>query len=355
MIYFDYAATSLFREEIFEYIFKHLGDFDGNTESTHAYGRSSRKILEEARADIARSLNADPTYIYFNSGASEGNNTILKSFYDGEILTTNIEHSSIINNIDEKTQIVKVDSSGIFKVEDLIEKISDNTKLISVQYVNNELGTIQPVDELGAWLSENRPDIWLHVDAVQAYGHIDIDVEKINCTSLSISAHKLGASKNFGILYAKRAFAPLIKAGDQEQGLRGGTGNTIGAYSCARAYEASSKEREYIKSLKEYFLQALAKTNINYEVNGDLNSQTDHILNIYFKDFETDFLLTYLDMHGICVSSGSACKSGSHLPSHVITNTYSEDRAEHSIRFSFGYKNTFEDIDKLMKVLGDIK
>lgn len=355
MIYFDYAATSLFREEIFEYIFKHLGDFDGNTESTHAYGRSSRKILEEARADIARSLNADPTYIYFNSGASEGNNTILKSFYNSEILTTNIEHSSIINNIDEKTSLVKVDSSGIFNLEDFIKKISENTKLISVQYVNNELGTIQPVEELGAWLYENRPDIWLHVDAVQAYGHIDIDVEKIKCTSLSISAHKLGASKNFGILFANRDFAPLIKAGDQEHSLRGGTGNTIGAYSCARAYEASSKEREYIKSLKEYFLQALAKTNINYEVNGDLNSQTDHILNIYFKDFETDFLLTYLDMHGICVSSGSACKSGSHLPSHVITNTYDEDRAEHSIRFSFGYKNTFEDIDKLMKVLGDIK
>nr|WP_075574674.1 cysteine desulfurase family protein [Ezakiella massiliensis] len=355
MIYFDYAATSLFREEIFEYIFKHLGDFDGNTESTHAYGRSSRKILEEARADIARSLNADPTYIYFNSGASEGNNTILKSFYNSEILTTNIEHSSIINNISEKTQIVKVDQSGIFKVEDIIEKISDNTKLISVQYVNNELGTIQPVEELGAWLAENHPDIWLHVDAVQAYGHIDIDVEKIKCTSLSISAHKLGASKNFGILFANRDFAPLIKAGDQEQGLRGGTGNTIGAYSCARAYEYMVKDRAYIKSLKEYFLKKISKSNINYQVNGDLNSQTDHILNIYFKDFETDFLLTYLDMHGICVSSGSACKSGSHLPSHVITNTYSEDRAEHSIRFSFGYKNTFEDIDKLIKVLGDIK
>lgn len=355
MIYFDYAATSLFREEIFEYILKHLSDFDGNTESTHAYGRSSRKILEEARADIGKSLNADPAFIYFNSGASEGNNTILKSFNDAEILTTNIEHSSIINNIDEKTSLVKVDSSGIFKVEDIIEKISENTKLISVQYVNNEMGTIQPVEELGAWLNKNRPDIWLHVDAVQAYGHIDIDVEKINCTSLSISAHKLGVIKNFGILYANRDFAPLIKAGDQEHGLRGGTGNTIGAYSCARAYEAMVNDRTYVKSIKEYFLQTIAKTNINYQVNGDLNSQTSHILNIYFEDYQTDFLLTYLDMHGICVSSGSACKSGSHLPSHVITNTYDENRAEHSIRFSFGYKNTFEDIDKLMKVLGDIK
>lgn len=355
MIYFDYAATSLFREDIFEYIYKHLSDFDGNTESTHAYGRSSRKILEEARADIGKSLNADPACIYFNSGASEGNNTILKSFKTSEILTTSIEHSSIQNNLDDESLIVKVDQSGIFKLEDIIEKISEDTKLISVQYVNNEMGTMQPVEELGAWLNENRPDIWFHVDAVQAYGHLDIDVEKIKCTSLSISAHKLGASKNFGILYTNKDFEPLIKAGDQEHGLRGGTGNTIGAYACARAYEAMVREREYIKSLKEYFLEEIAKTNINYQVNGDLNSQSNHILNIYFEDYQTDFLLTYLDMHGICVSSGSACKSGSHLPSHVITNTYDVDRAKHSIRFSFGHKNTFEDIDKLMKVLGDIK
>lgn len=355
MIYFDYAATSLFREDIFKYIYENLEDFNGNTESTHAYGRSSKKILEESRVSIAKSLNADVKNIYFNSGASEGNNTILKMFDDVEILTTNIEHSSIANNIGNDTIFLPINSSGIINLDDLKNKISNQTKIVSIQYINNEVGTIQPVIEIGEFLKENYDDIWFHVDAVQAYGHIDIDVKKIKCDSLVISTHKIGATKNFGIFYCNRDFKPLIVAGDQEHSMRGGTGNTIGAFAAAKSYEKMLKERDHILNLKNYFLEKIKNSNINYEINGDINNQAPHILNLYFKDYKTDFLLTYLDMHGVCVSSGSACKSGSHVPSKVVSNIYDENRARHSIRFSFGYKNTFEEIDKTIEILGDIK
>lgn len=355
MIYFDYAATSLFREDIFKYIYENLSDFDGNTESTHAYGRSAKKIFENARNMIAKSLNADSKCIYFNSGASEGNNTILKMFEPSEILTTTIEHSSVQNNLEEKVNFLPVDASGVIDISALKNAIDENIKLVTIQYVNNEVGTIQPVAEIGEFLKAEHPEIWYHVDAVQAYGHIDIDVKKIKCDSLSISTHKIGATKNFGILYSRRPFAPIIVAGDQEQSLRGGTGNTIGAYAAANAYECMVSEREYILELKKYFLNKIAHSNIKYEINGDINSSAPHILNLYFPEHKTDFLLTYLDMHGVCVSSGSACKSGSHIPSRVVTNIYDLDRAEHSVRFSFGYKNTFEDIDKTIEILGDIR
>lgn len=355
MIYFDYAATSLFREDIFKYIYNNLDEFDGNTESTHAYGRQAKKILEESRSFIAQNLNSDEKNIYFNSGASEGNNTILRMFNPCEILTTTIEHSSIINNTCDKTVFAPVDESGIINPDDIIKNINDNTKLVSIQYVNNEVGTIQPVNEIGSYLESHRPDIWYHVDAVQAFGHIDINVKNIKCNSLVASSHKIGATKNFGILYANRDISPLIIAGDQEHGKRGGTGNTIGAFSAAKSLEKMFDERKYISSLKKHFLKTIENSKINYEVNADLNSQSSHILNLYFKDFKTDFLLTYLDMHGVCVSSGSACKSGSHVPSRVVTNIYNKERAEHSIRFSFGYKNTFEEIEKTIEILGDIK
>lgn len=355
MIYFDYAATSLFREDIFKYIYENLEMFNGNTESTHAYGRSAKKILERSRVSIAKSLNTDVKNIYFNSGASEGNNTILKMFDDKNILTTSIEHSSIANNLGIGATLLPISSSGIINVEHLKEKINSDTRLVSIQYVNNEVGTIQPVQEIGEYLKEHHPDIWYHVDAVQAYGHINIDVKKINCNSLTISTHKIGATKNFGILYCNRDYKPLIIAGDQEHSRRGGTGNTIGAYAAAKSYERMVEEREYILKLKNYFLERIKNSNINYEINGDIKSQAPHILNLYFCDYKTDFLLTYLDMHGVCVSSGSACKSGSHIPSKVVTNIYDENRAEHSIRFSFGYKNTFEEIDKTIEILGDIK
>lgn len=355
MIYLDYAATSLFRENIFKYVYEHLTDFDGNTESVHAFGRSSKKILEEARRGIAASFNAAPKNIYFTSGASEGNNTILHMFKPYELLTTNIEHSSISSNTTNKTTFLSVDKSGVLKLSDLKEKLKDNIKLVSIQYVNNEVGTIQPVIEVGEYLKENRPDIWYHVDAVQAYGHIDIDVEKIKCDSLSVSSHKIGATKGFGVLYSKKHFSPIIIAGDQEEGLRGSTSNVIGAFAMNSAYQDTIKERDYISDLNQYFLNKLSFSHINYEINGESENKSSHIINIYFPDFETDFLLTYLDMHGICVSSGSACKAGSHIPSKVITNMYGEDRANHSIRFSFGYKNTKEELDKVIDILSNIK
>lgn len=219
-------------------------------------------------------------------------------------------------------------------------------------FVNNELGTIEPVKEIGAYLKDK--DIHFHVDAVQAYGHVDIDVDEIACDSLSLSGHKVGGVNGFGILYLRNDLEPFIKGGEQEKNRRAGTSFVMGAYSMGIAFDKTIEEREKIGKLKKYFLKELSSTGIDYEVNGSIENSSDHIINIYFPDFKSDFLLTYLDIKGICASAGSACRAGALEPSRVITNIYDEDRALHSVRFSFGFKNELSDIDYLMEVLREV-
>lgn len=350
MIYFDYAATSVKREEILEYIIKNKEAFDGNPDSLHAMGRQAKKILEYSRRQIAQSIGADPRNVVFTSGASEGNNTVIKAFKGEKIITSAIEHDSVLNTIDKNNAILlDANQDGRISLDDLKEKIDDQTKLVAIMYVNNETGAIQPVKEIGEYLKDK--DIWFHVDAVQAYGHIDIDVEEIHCDSLSLSGHKIGGLNGFGIFYMRENLKPLITGGEQEKDRRAGTSFVAGAYSMATSFPLMVEERVHIKELKSYFVEELARSNISYEINGSIENSSEHVLNLYFSDYKSDFLLTYLDMNGICASAGSACRAGSILPSHVITNMYDEDRARHSIRFSFGYTNTKEDIDKVIEVL----
>lgn len=353
-IYFDYAATSIKRKEILENFLENADLFDGNPDSTHAYGRDAKKILDQARRKLAGSIKADPSQIIFTSGASESNNTVINSFRGGEIISTNIEHDSIMNALEgEKVTYLRADEKGRISLDDLKKSLTDRTKLVIVMFVNNELSTIEPVKEIGEFLKD-KP-IHFHVDGVQAYGHLDIDVEEILCDSLSLSGHKVGGINGFGILYTRNKLKSLIKGGEQEKHRRAGTSFTLGAYSMAEAFDKILGEREKIKDLKKYFLAELAKVSINYEINGSVAKSSDHIVNVYFKDFKSDFLLTYLDMNGICASAGSACRAGALEPSRVLTNIYDEERALHSVRFSFGYTNTIEDIDKLMEVLGRVK
>lgn len=350
MIYFDYAATSVKREEILEYIIKNKEEFDGNPDSLHGKGRQTKKILEDSRREIAKSIGADPRNIIFTSGASEGNNTVINAFKDGNIITSAIEHDSILNTIDKNRSILlDANYDGRISLDDLKKKITDQTKLIAIMFVNNETGAIEPVKEIGEYLKDK--DIWFHVDAVQAYGHVDINVDELNCDSLSLSGHKIGGLNGFGIFYMRENLKPFITGGEQEKDRRAGTSFVAGAYSMAKSYPFMVKERAMIKALKAYFIEKLERSNISYEINGSIENSSDHILNLYFKDYKSDFLLTYLDMNGICASAGSACRAGSILPSHVITNMYDEDRATHSIRFSFGYTNTRKDIDKTIEVL----
>lgn len=353
MIYLDYAATSLKRKEIIEEIMDDFNSFDANPDSTHALGRKAKKILEEARGKIANSIGADPKRVIFTSGASESNNTVINAFRNSEIISTNIEHDSILNTLEgEKVTYLEANKEGLVSLDDLKSKISPETKLVIVMFVNNELGTIEPVKEIGAYLKER--DIHFHVDAVQAYGHVDIDVDEIACDSLSLSGHKVGGVNGFGILYLRNDLEPYIKGGEQEKNRRAGTSFVMGAYSMGIAFDKTIEEREKIGKLKKYFLKELSSTGIDYEVNGSIENSSDHIINIYFPDFKSDFLLTYLDIKGICASAGSACRAGALEPSRVITNIYDEDRALHSVRFSFGFKNELSDIDYLMEVLREV-
>lgn len=353
MIYLDYAATSLKRKEIIEEIMDDFASFDANPDSTHALGRKAKKILEDARGKIAKSIGADPKRVIFTSGASESNNTVINAFRNSEIISTNIEHDSILNTLEgEKVTYLEANKEGLVSLDDLKSKISPETKLVIVMFVNNELGTIEPVKEIGAYLKER--DIHFHVDAVQAYGHVDIDVDEIACDSLSLSGHKVGGVNGFGILYLRNDLETFIKGGEQEKDRRAGTSFVMGAYSMGIAFDKTIKEREKIRKLKKYFLKELSSTGIDYEVNGSIENSSDHIINIYFPNFKSDFLLTYLDIKGICASAGSACRAGALEPSRVITNIYDEDRALHSVRFSFGFKNELSDIDYLMEVLREV-
>ncbi|WP_296143157.1 cysteine desulfurase family protein [uncultured Anaerococcus sp.] len=353
MIYLDNAATAIKREEVIKYILEHTKEFDGNPESTHAMGRNAKKILEDSRKKIADSIGANPKNVIFLSGATEANNTVINAFRNKEIITSGIEHDSILNSIGKENAILlKADKNGQISVGDLKSKVNDNTKLVAIMYVNNETGTIQPVKEVGDYLADK--DIWFHIDAVQAYGHVDINVDELNCDSLAISGHKIGGLNGFGALFLRENIDSFMKGGEQEKNRRAGTSFVAGAYSMAASFPKMLAERDHIKKLKSYFIGRLKETNINFEINGDIEKSSAHILNIYFPDQKSDFLLTYLDMNGICVSAGSACRAGSFLPSHVISNMYDENRAEHSVRFSFGYQNTKEEINKVIEVLSNL-
>ncbi|MDU1829117.1 MULTISPECIES: cysteine desulfurase family protein [Anaerococcus] len=350
MIYFDNAATAIKREEILKNILKNKQAFDGNPDSLHTKGREAKKILEDSRKEIAKSIGANPKNIIFTSGATEGNNTIINAFRDSEIITSSIEHDSILNTVNkDNTVLLNANKDGIIDLDKLKDVITEETKLVAIMYVNNETGAIQPVKEIGDYLRDKN--IWFHVDSVQAYGHIDIDVDDINCDSLTLSGHKIGGLNGFGILYLRENIAPFIKGGEQEKDRRAGTSFVAGAYSMAESYPKVLKERSQIKEIKNYFIESLDKAKVDYELNGNLELSSDHVLNIYFKDYKSDFLLTYLDINGICASAGSACRAGSILPSHVISNMYDKYRAEHSIRFSFGYQNTRKEVDETIAVL----
>ena len=185
-------------------------------------------------------------------------------------------------------------------------------------FVNNEIGAIEPVYEIGEFLKDK--DVFFHVDCVQAYSHIDIDVEKLHCNSLSLSGHKIGGINSFGVLYCNKKINPLIKGGEQEKDRRAGTSFTMGAYSMAKSFPKACSEREKIKELKSYFVEKLKESNFLFEINGSLENSTDHILNLYFPKVKNELLLTYLDMNGICISVGSACRAGSVEASNVIKN-----------------------------------
>ena len=344
IIYLDNAATTPLSDVAKNAILNHLDDF-GNPSSSYELGRRSRLLIEDARECIAKCINAEPHEIYFVSSGSEANTWALSSYTS---MASNIEHHSIRANFDN----IRVGQNGIvdpYSFSFIDHRYSKLFELTSCMYVNNEIGTIQPVKEIAAIV--HGKGMLFHCDGVQALPHILIDVKDINCDMLSASGHKIGAPKGVGFLYIKEGtkISPLIHGGKQERSLRGSTENVLGIISMASAFEdtvAHMEERNaYVETLRDRMLDQLLKID-GAHLNGSLENRVVSNINIRFDGVSGTRLVTLCDLYGICISSGSACNEGTPTPSHVLKAIgLSDTEALNSIRITIGHQNTIEEID----------
>lgn len=369
-VYADYAATTPVDARVIAIMTDVLTNEFGNASSIHKVGRSTRAILDNARREMASLLNASPKEIIMTSGATESNNTAIKGVVlnhpaGKHIITTQIEHHSVLyvfqylESIGYNVTYLPVNEFGEVQINDVKEALRDDTVLVSIMFGNNEVGSIQPIEEIGELLKYH--DALFHVDAVQAFGHIRIDVTTLNVDLLSLSAHKFYGPKGTGLLYIKDKTKLNIQqlGGSQETKRRAGTENipSIKAMSFAMTLATEEMNERNIKllQLKEHFLNGLHEANIPFELNGNKNMQLSHINNIYFPFLNVETFLTLLDMNGVYVSSGSACTAGSVEPSHVLTAMYGESqKTTHSIRFAFSHLMTTEQIDYIVQTIKTI-
>lgn len=365
--YFDHNATTPISTEVAKSIEPYINELYGNPSSGYYIGRQTRDRIETARVSIAKYFNMRPEGIYFTSSGSEADNMIIKGVAyanknkGNHIITTKIEHPAVINTCKflEKNGFdvtyLDVDSNGIIDIDDLKQSITDKTILISVMYANNEIGSIQPIEEIGKVAKEKG--IIFHTDAVQAIGEIRIDVQKLNIDCMSISGHKIYAPKGIGMAYVKpyTKFEPLIHGGSQEFHSRAGTENVIGIMALSKAIEILDRDidsnNDKLIELKKYILERVETVfeKDSYIINGDLYKRTLNNINISFKDIDGESLLLALDLDGIYVSSGSACHSDSVEPSYVLQAiNVPEEYINGTLRISFGKNTTKKEIDFLI-------
>ncbi len=371
MIYLDNSATTPLHPKVKEAIISAL-DLFGNPSSMHTVGRQVRALLEQSRKEIADFLNCSPDEIIFTAGASEANNTVLKSATNccafcednrGHIITSNIEHPSVLSTLDclAKKHVdithIKVKENGIIDPKDVEAAIRPDTMMISIMYVNNEIGTIQPIKDIAE--IANKHNIPMHTDAVQAVGKIPIDLQELKVDFLSMSGHKIYAPKGIGILYKRKTaknICPLIVGGHQENSMRAGTENTLGIIALGEAIKQAGLEmndnKKRIGALRDKLEKGIIDQLDDVRINGDVEKRAYNITNLSFTTIEGESILLRLDMHGISVSTGSACSSGSLEPSYVVTSLNVEPEIAHSsIRFSLGRETTEEDIDKTIEAV----
>ncbi|SHF66637.1 cysteine desulfurase family protein [Ornithinibacillus halophilus] len=361
-IYMDHAATTPMDKRVIETMVPIYEEVFGNPSSVHSFGRKARRYLDEARRTLARSIHADEKEIIFTSGGTEADNlalvgTVQANRHRGNhIITTEQEHHAVLHTVEylEKegfeVTYLPVGENGQIRVEDVKNALTDQTILVSIMFVNNETGVIQPIKEIGELLKEHQA--YFHTDAVQAYGLLDIQVEDLGVDLLTVSSHKINGPKGIGFLYAKEdvKLNALQFGGEQERKRRPGTENVVGAVGFQKAVELAMENREERKEIynnyKETFLQELAKHGIDFAINGDKKLTIESIVNISFPGTNVEQLLTNFDLSGIAASSGSACTAGSVEPSHVLSAIYGKDHActTNSIRFSFGLFNTTENV-----------
>ncbi len=372
-VYIDNAATTPIDEQVLEAMMPYLTEKFGNASSIHFFGQQARAAVDSARHQVASLVNARPNEIVFTSGGTESNNLAIRGLiqandrYGKHIITSKIEHPSVkevcidLESRGYEVTYLPVYEDGIVRLEDVKKAVREDTILITIMTANNEIGTLQPVEEIGrlvASLREEGKRIWFHTDAVQAVGKIPVDVEQIGCDLLSISAHKLYAPKGVGALYVRSGVRLRRQniGGRQERERRGGTENVAGVVAFGKACELAQndliKNATHLRKLRDKFESAVAEKIDDIEFNGNREKRLPNISNISFRFTEGEGLLINLDMQGIAVSTGSACSSGSLEPSPVIQALgRDEQTARSAIRFSFGKFNTEEDVDYLMEVL----
>lgn len=343
----------------------------GNASSLYSVGRSAKRAIEKARNRVAELLNCNHNEIYFTGGGSESDNIALKGFAyankekGNHIITSKIEHPAILETCKTlerqgfEVSYINVNEDGIIDVEELRKSIKSNTILISVMIANNEVGTIQPIEEIAKIAHDNN--IVFHTDAVQAIGNVQIDVEKMRIDMLSLSSHKINGPKGVGALYIKNGIEveKFINGGHQEKDRRAGTENIAGIVGLGKATEIARKNMEkHIRNLskvRDYYIKKVQKEIPNIRINGSMENRLPGNANISFKGVNASELIFKLDERGICVSSGSACSSGNTNPSHVLTAmNVPEVYLNSAIRTTFGDNNTFEQVDYVVKILKQI-
>lgn len=372
-VYLDNSATTPVNAEVLKEMLPFLTGKFGNASSIHYFGQEAKAAIDRARHQVAALINARPNEIVFTSGGTEANNLAIRGFLEANpkagrhIITSEIEHSAVKNVCEdlEKQEFnvtyLPVYENGIVRLEDVENALQDDTALISIMAANNEIGTIQPIDEIGDLVKRLRNEgrtIKFHTDAVQAAGKIPVNVEKIGCDMLSLSAHKIHAPKGIGALYVRRGtrLHPQNIGGHQERERRGGTESVAHIVAFGKACEIALKGLEEnaarLRKLRDRFEKGVGEAIEHIVPNGDSNSRLPNISNISFHSIEGEGLLINLDLQGVAVSTGSACSSGSLEPSPVIRALGRDDElARGAIRFSFGEENTDEDIDYVLKAL----
>ena len=372
IIYFDNAATTKIKREVLNEMMPYLTKNYGNASSLYSIGRNAKRAIENARRQVAQLINCNPNEIYFTGSGSESDNTALKGYAyankskGNHIITSKIEHPAILEtckNLENKgfeISYINVDENGTIDLEELKKTIKPSTILISIMFANNEIGTIEPIEEISKIAKENN--IIFHTDAVQALGNTEIDVQKMNIDMLSMSGHKINAPKGVGALYIKKGIniERFIDGGHQEKNRRAGTENVASIVGMGKACEIANKNFEIhtksLKKLRDYYIAKITKEmGDKIRINGTLENRLPGNANISFKEMDGSEIVYRLDEYNICVSSGSACSSKNTIPSHVLSAiNVPEEFLTGAIRTTFGDNNTFEEINYLINCLKKI-
>lgn len=364
-IYLDHAATTPMHPDVAHEMMNAMQENFGNPSSIHFFGREARKVVNEARRQLATTIAAKENEIIFTSGGTESDNHALSGVAHAyaskgkHIITTAIEHHAVLYTCQHlekqgfEVTYLPVNEQGRISLEDLQNALRDDTILVSIMFGNNEVGTLQDIQAVGEMLQEHQA--FFHTDAVQAYGIVPINVKKMKIDLLSVSSHKINGPKGIGFLYCREdiKLAPVFHGGEQERKRRAGTENLPAIVGFAKAsliaQETMQKKGELFKQFKEQMIQIFTEEQIAFSVNGSLEESLPHVLNISFTGTNIEAMLANLDIIGIAASSGSACTAGTIDPSHVLVAMYGKnhERTTNSIRFSFGLNNTSDQVKQV--------